>query len=133
MFNLGHAIKQHLLQDENIQNQIGTKIYNEVVVTTSNSVEAPYLIVYIDSISPVYTKDIFTYWEASFSVVLLTNKYSELSGYSELINDSLALKSIETDLLEIDTIRLDNYSENSESDFQLYSSNLKFSCKFLNK
>jgi hypothetical protein len=61
MFNLGNTIKQHLLEDESITEQITDKIYNTVVVTTSNKVEAPYLVVDIESTKPVHTKDLFVY------------------------------------------------------------------------
>ncbi len=61
MFNLGETIKQHLLEDVNIQQQIENKIFNTVVLTTSNTVNPPYLVVDIQSVTPAYTKDIFTY------------------------------------------------------------------------
>jgi hypothetical protein len=106
MFQIGKTIKQHLLADANLTSQIGTKIYNIVVVTSENStIKPPYLVVEVNSINPVYTKDLFIYNEISFTVIVLAAKYDEVISLSELVKQSLEFKDIEDSTLEIEGIK----------------------------
>nr|WP_319571423.1 hypothetical protein [uncultured Draconibacterium sp.] len=66
-------------------------------------------------------------------MILLAGKYSDLAILNEVIKASLELKEIETDTIEVTAITVDNYKESFDSNFELYSSELAFSCKFLNK
>lgn len=134
MFQIGKTIKQHLLADTNLADKIGTKIYNLVVVTSENSTtKAPYLVVEINSINPVYTKDLFICNEITFTVIVLAAKYDEAISLSELVKQSLEFKDIEDSALEIDSIKWDNYIEDFDSDFELYNNKIVFSCKAIKK
>lgn len=134
MFNTGKLIKQHLLLDADITSQIGTKIYNVVVVTSdSNSIKPPYLVVEVNSMNPTYTKDLFLFNEITFSVIILAAKYDELIILSWVVRKAIEFKNIEDNTTLIESIDFDNYNESFDSSFELYTSKLTFSCRAYNK
>lgn len=134
MFNVGNLIKQHLLTDVTLSSLIGSKIYNLVVFTSEDStIKPPYLVVEINSLSPNYTKEYFTYSELTFSVIVLASKYIDLKIISEAVKSSLEFKGIADNEWSIDSIEFDSYTEQFELNFELYGSKLTFSSKVFKK
>lgn len=131
MFNIGDKIKQFLLSDSTITNWVANKIFN-VVAVADNITKPPYLVVEVNSISPNTTKTAYQYYDLSFSVILLTAKYSDSTGYSEAIKTALEFKNIDADNQIIDRIEFDDYKEGFDSNFELYTSRLSFSAIVFN-
>lgn len=106
MFSIGNTIKQHLTTDTNITELVGTKIFN--VVAIMDGLKAPYIVVEVNSVTPNHSKDYFTYNNLSFSVIVLTSRYNDLTTISQTIKDSIENKSIVGGSVEIENIMISN-------------------------
>lgn len=106
MFSIGNTIKQHLITDTNITDQVGTKIFNLIAILDGQT--SPYLVIEVNSLAPNHSKDYYTYSDLSFTVIVLTSRYNDLATISQKIQDSLEQQTISDESVEIENIMVSN-------------------------
>ena len=110
---IGKYIKQFLLANENIFNQVNGTINSWVV---PNNTPFPYIIFYRTSVTPIYTKDGLLCSEVNFDIDVIHNNYDIGVEIANEVRNTLENKHFKDDTINIKHITLTNISESFQYD-----------------